>query len=196
MMRKARLAILISGRGSNMVALAEAAKAPDYPAAPVLVLANRADAAGLETARAMGIAAEALPHRDFATRADFDAALSARLKAAAIDVIALAGFMRILTPGFIADWAGRIVNIHPSLLPRYPGLDTHARAIAAGDSTAGCTVHVVTDMLDDGPPIAQAHVPILPGDTADSLSARVLVAEHQLYPQALATYVRALGFAG
>jgi len=192
-MPRARLAVLISGRGSNMVALAEAAQAPDYPAEIVLVLSNRADAGGLDTAARMGIEAMALPHTGYATRAEFDSALSAALKARRIDVIALAGFMRILTPGFIGAWDGRIVNIHPSLLPKYQGLDTHARAIAQGDAEAGCTVHVVTERLDDGPILAQARVPVRADDGEASLAARVLVEEHRIYPAALAAHIKALG---
>lgn len=198
-MPEARLAILISGRGSNMVALAKAARQADYPAELVLVVSNKPDAAGLETAAAMGIETLAVSHRAFPTREAFDAALSAELKARHIDVVALAGFMRILTPGFLRDWEGRIVNIHPSLLPKYPGLHTHERAIAAGDAEAGCTVHVVTDLLDDGPTLAQARVPVLAGDTADTLAARVLVEEHRIYPEALAAHVQSLiakGLAG
>ncbi len=192
-MPEARLAILISGRGSNMVALANAARAPDFPADIALVLSNKADAQGLETAAAMGLETLALPHRGFANREAFDTALSAELKARHIDVIALAGFMRILTPGFIRQWEGRIVNIHPSLLPKYQGLDTHARAIAAGDREAGCTVHVVTERLDDGPVLAQARVPIAPDDTEATLAARVLAQEHRIYPAALAAHIRSLG---
>jgi len=192
-MHKARLAILISGRGSNMVALASAARAPDYPAEVALVLSNKADAQGLETAAAMGIETLALPHKSYASREAFDTALSDALRARRIDVIALAGFMRILTPDFIRAWEGRIINIHPSLLPKYPGLDTHARAIAAGDSEAGCTVHVVTERLDDGPMLAQAHVPILADDSEATLAARVLVEEHRIYPAALAKHIEALG---
>ena len=192
MMRKARLAILISGRGSNMVALAKAAQAPDFPADVALVLANRVNASGLETAASMGLETLALPHRDFATRAGFDAALSDALTAHSIDVIALAGFMRILTPDFIRQWEGRIVNIHPSLLPKYQGLDTHARALAAGDGEAGCTVHVVTDRLDDGPILAQARVPILADDTEETLAARVLVEEHRIYAPALAAHIQSI----
>lgn len=181
-----RLAILISGRGSNMLALLRAAENPDYPARPVLVISNRADAAGLQTAADLGIATRIIPHRDYADRASFDAALDAELRAHDIEVIALAGFMRILTPGFIDGWQGRIVNIHPSLLPKYPGLHTHERALAAGDAETGCTVHLVTADLDCGPTLAQARVPVLPGDTPDMLADRVLVEEHKIYPQALA----------
>jgi formyltetrahydrofolate-dependent phosphoribosylglycinamide formyltransferase len=188
---KQRLAILLSGRGSNMVALAEAARTPDFPATVALVLSNRPEAEGLATAELMGLETCALPHPSFPDRERFDAALTAMLERHAIDVIALAGFMRILTPGFIRRWEGRIVNIHPSLLPRHKGLDTHARAIESGDSEAGCTVHIVTEGLDDGPILAQARVPILPGDTAETLGARVLAEEHRLYPQALAAWLQA-----
>lgn len=191
-MHRLRLAILISGRGSNMERLLVAARAPDYPAEPVLVLSNRADAGGLQVARAMGVEADVVANRDYPTRAAFDAALSARLTAAQVDVVALAGFMRILTPPFVRTWAGRVVNIHPSLLPRYPGLDTHARALAARDREAGCTVHVVTEALDDGPHLAQARVPVLADDTPETLAARVLAAEHAVYAPALAAHCRAL----
>ena len=186
--RRLRAAVLISGRGTNMLALAEAAARPDYPVALALVIANRADAIGLETARALGLATLAIPHRAYAGREAFDAALSDALEAHGVELVILAGFMRILTPGFIRRWEGRILNIHPSLLPKYPGLDTNARAIAAGDTEAGCTVHVVTETLDDGPILAQARVPVLAGDSADGLAARVLEAEHALYPQAVAAY--------
>jgi formyltetrahydrofolate-dependent phosphoribosylglycinamide formyltransferase len=191
-MPKHKLAVLISGRGSNMEALARAVQAPDYPAEIILVAASKATAAGLETAAAMGLPTLAIPARDHPTRDSFDAALTAALEARGTQAIALAGFMRILTPGFIRRWQGRIVNIHPSLLPRYPGLDTHARALAAGDAHGGCTVHIVTETLDDGPILAQAQVPILPGDTADMLAQRVLEQEHQLYPRALATFLATL----
>jgi formyltetrahydrofolate-dependent phosphoribosylglycinamide formyltransferase len=187
-----RLAVLISGRGSNMEALARATRAPDYPATLALVVSNRPEAEGLATAAALGLETLALPHRAYATREAFDAALSAALDANAIDLVALAGFMRILTPGFIRAWEGRVVNIHPSLLPKYQGLDTHARALAAGDSEAGCTVHVVTERLDDGPVLAQARVPILPGDTPEQLAARVLVEEHRIYPPAVADFAQTL----
>lgn len=191
-MPKRRLAVLISGRGSNMEALAKAAAQPDYPAEIVLVASSKASAAGLETAAALGLATATIPSRDHPTRDSFDAALTHALEAHGTEAIALAGFMRILTPGFIRRWQGRIVNIHPSLLPRYPGLDTHARALAAGDAEAGCTVHIVTETLDDGPILAQAPVPIRPDDTPDSLAARVLEQEHRLYPQALADFLRTL----
>jgi len=180
-----RVAILISGSGSNMAALADSMTG-DHPARPVLVLSNRPGVAGLERAAARGIEADVVDHRPFAgDRVAFEAALTARLAQARPDIIALAGFMRILTPGFIARWQGRMLNIHPSLLPKYPGLDTHARAIAAGDTQAGCSVHEVTADLDAGPVLGQARVPVREGDTAESLAARVLEMEHLLYPAVL-----------
>lgn len=190
MMPRRRVAVLLSGRGTNMRALAEAARDPAYPAEIVLALSNRPMAPGLEAAQAMGIATAAVPGKQFPDRDAFDSAVTAILEAHGVELIALAGFMRILSPGFVQHWAGRMLNIHPSLLPLYPGLDTHGRAIAAGDTEAGCTVHMVTEELDAGPVLAQARVPILPGDTADELAARVLVAEHSLYPPALADFVR------
>jgi phosphoribosylglycinamide formyltransferase-1 len=179
------VAILISGSGSNMVRLVESMTG-DHPARPCLVLSNVPDAAGLAKARGLGVPVAVVSHRDFPRdRAGFEAALDAALQAAGAEVVALAGFMRVLTAGFVARWAGRIANIHPSLLPKYPGLDTHARALAAGDTEAGCTVHEVTAELDAGPILGQARVPILPGDTAERLAARVLAAEHRLYPLVL-----------
>ncbi|MBL3573072.1 phosphoribosylglycinamide formyltransferase [Rhodovulum sulfidophilum] len=180
-----RVAILISGSGSNMVALAESMTG-DHPARPVLVMSNDPAAKGLDRARALGIAAEGIDHRPFGKdRAGFEAALMARLSEARPDILCLAGFMRVLTPGFTEAWAGRMLNIHPSLLPKYRGLHTHARALEAGDAEAGCTVHEVTAELDGGPILGQARVPVLAGDTADSLAARVLVQEHALYPAVL-----------
>lgn len=180
-----RAAILISGSGSNMVKLAES-MVGDHPARPVLVLSNVPGAGGLDKAEALGIPTATVDHRAFrGDREAFEAALTAALDAVHPDVICLAGFMRILTPGFAARWAGRMLNIHPSLLPAYPGLDTHARALAAGDSEAGCTVHEVTEELDGGPVLGQARVPVLPGDTPETLAARVLVQEHRLYPAVL-----------
>ncbi len=190
---RTRLAVLISGRGSNMEAIARAAEAPDYPARVVLVVSNRADAPGLARAAALGIPAEVVPHRAFAGREAFEAALDARLRAHDVEAVALAGFMRVLTPGFVGRWEGRMVNIHPSLLPLYPGLDTHARALAAGDREAGATVHLVTPELDSGPILAQARVPVLAGDTAETLAGRVLDAELALYPQAIADWLRPAG---
>jgi phosphoribosylglycinamide formyltransferase-1 len=179
-----RVAILISGGGSNMRALADSMTG-DHPARPVLVLANDPAARGLVHAADRGLPVAAVDHRTFADRAAFEAALAAELDTVRPDILCLAGFMRILTPGFVARYAGRMLNIHPSLLPRYPGLNTHARALAAGDSEAGCSVHEVTADLDAGPILGQARVPVLPGDTADTLAARVLAAEHRLYPAVL-----------
>ncbi|MCB1361803.1 MAG: phosphoribosylglycinamide formyltransferase [Rhodobacter sp.] len=180
-----RVAILISGGGSNMVALARS-MVGDHPARPVLVLSNDPDAKGLTRAAEMGIPVAAVDHRPFrGDRAGFEAALLQPLLAAAPDVLCLAGFMRILTPAFTQRFAGRMLNIHPSLLPKYPGLHTHQRALDAGDHQAGCTVHEVIAALDAGPVLGQARVPVLPGDTADVLAARVLVQEHRLYPAVL-----------
>lgn len=184
-----RVAILISGGGSNMIALARSMEG-DHPARPVLVLSNDPAAPGLDRAAALGIPVAAVDHRPFkGDRAAFEAALVKKLDAAAPDVICLAGFMRILTAGFTGRYAGRMLNIHPSLLPKYPGLQTHQRALDAGDAEAGCTVHEVTSVLDDGPILGQARVPILAGDDAESLAARVLVQEHALYPAVLRRYV-------
>lgn len=184
-MSKKRVAILISGRGSNMTALIQAAKSPDYPAEIVGVFSNRAAAPGLDVARAEGIATATLAQSKFETRLAFDEALTEILEGWRVDIVAMAGFMRILTPEFATRWQGKAINIHPSLLPAYKGLDTHARALADGVLEAGCTVHFVTPGLDEGPAILQARVPIHPGDTADGLAARVLVEEHKLYPEAL-----------
>ncbi|HYA74647.1 MAG TPA: phosphoribosylglycinamide formyltransferase [Roseiarcus sp.] len=183
---RARVAILISGRGSNMAALIEAARAPDFPATIALVVSNRRDAAGAATARQAGIATEIVESRAFADRDAFEAAIDERLRAHGVELICLAGFMRILSAPFVERWRGRILNIHPSLLPELRGLNTHERALAAGLKEHGCTVHFVEPELDAGPIIAQTRVPVLPGDTADSLAARVLVEEHKLYPKALA----------
>ena len=183
-----RVAILISGGGSNMVALLES-MVDDHPARPVLVLSNDPEAGGLDKARARGVPTAVVDHRDFPERETFDAALNTELEDVAPDVICLAGFMRILTPVFTDRWTGKVLNIHPSLLPKYPGLHTHRRALEAGDAEAGCTVHEVTPVLDDGPILGQARVPVLPGDTPDSLAARVLVQEHRLYPAVLRRYV-------
>lgn len=185
-----RTAVLISGRGSNMVALADACQVPGFPARIVGVLADKADAGGLEIARGRGIATAAFVRKDFETKQQHEAAISAQLAAWDTELVALAGFMRLLTAEFLAPWEGRIINIHPSLLPKFKGLDTHQRAIDAGESEHGCTVHHVTAGMDEGPVIAQARVPVLPSDTAASLSARVLVEEHRLYPKALADIAR------
>ncbi|KAA2214821.1 phosphoribosylglycinamide formyltransferase [Teichococcus oryzae] len=182
-----RTAILISGRGSNMRALLAAAADPAFPAEIALVLSNRADAAGLLHAAEAGIATAVVESRPFGKdRAAFEAAMEKELAAHGIGLIALAGFMRVLTEGFTARWSGRMLNIHPSLLPAFPGLDTHERALAAGVRLHGCTVHLVTPGVDEGPIVAQAAVPVLPGDTAEALAARVLAEEHRLYPAALA----------
>ncbi|WP_420858405.1 phosphoribosylglycinamide formyltransferase [Marivivens marinus] len=187
-----RVAILISGGGSNMVTLADSMRADDHPARPVLVLSNDPQAGGLAKARALNIPTFAVDHRPFGKdRAGFEAELNRVLEKAQPDIICLAGFMRILTADFTAKWEGRMLNIHPSLLPKYKGLHTHQRAIDAGDTEAGCTVHEVTAALDDGPILGQARVPILPGDTADDLAARVLVQEHRLYPAVLRRYAAA-----
>jgi phosphoribosylglycinamide formyltransferase-1 len=182
---KKRVAILISGRGSNMRALIEAAKEKDYPAEIVLVLSNIADAGGLEFARKHDIPTEVIDHTKFPSREIFDNAMDVALKAANVEIVALAGFMRLLSPRFVESWRGRMINIHPSLLPDYKGLHTHKRAIEAGEKFHGCTVHFVTPELDDGPTILQAKVPLLPGDAEDALAARVLEQEHKIYPQAL-----------
>ena len=180
-----RVAILISGGGSNMLALVRSMTG-DHPARPVLVASNDPAASGLAKAQALGVPTAAVDHRPFGKdRAGFEAALLTHIDAAQPDIVCLAGFMRILTPGFIRHFEGRMLNIHPSLLPKYPGLHTHARALAAGDAQAGCTVHEVTAELDAGPILGQAHVPVLPNDTEDALSARVLTAEHLLYPAVL-----------
>jgi phosphoribosylglycinamide formyltransferase-1 len=185
-MARKRVAILISGRGSNMTALIEAAADPDFPAEIALVLSNRADAGGLARAAEAGIATAVIAHKQFADRAAFDAAMDERLRAEKIDIVCLAGFMRLLTGGFVEAWRDRMINIHPSLLPLFPGLDTHARAIDAGMRLAGCTVHFVRAEMDSGPIIGQSAVPIAIDDTPETLSKRVLAAEHELYPLALA----------
>ena len=183
-----RVAILISGGGSNMVALVRSMTG-DHPARAVLVASNDPAASGLEKARAAGIATAAVDHRPFKTdRAAFEAELIAHVEAAQPDILCLAGFMRVLTPGFVARFQGRMLNIHPSLLPKYPGLHTHQRALDAGDQEAGCTVHEVTAVLDGGPLLGQARVPVLAGDTAETLAARVLREEHRLYPAVLRRY--------
>ena len=187
---KTRVAILISGRGSNMSALIEAAKAVDYPAEIVGVFSNVPDAPGLVTAAASGIATAARSHRDFASKPAFEAAMDEVLTGWAPDIVALAGFMRLLSPEFCSRWAGKLINIHPSLLPLHKGLHTHELALAEGVAEHGCTVHFVTPGMDEGPIIAQAKVPVLPGDTAETLAARVLVEEHRLYPAALAMLCR------
>lgn len=185
-MNRKRVAILISGRGSNMSALIDAAAAPDHPAEIVLVLSDKPAAAGLERARTAGIEAEAVDRKGFPDKARFEAAITARLEAAEVDLICLAGFMRILSPDFVAHWFDRIINIHPSLLPAFRGIDTHRRALETGVKVHGCTVHFVRPELDDGPIIAQGVIPVLSADTEDTLAGRVLKVEHKIYPMALA----------
>ncbi len=179
------LAILISGHGTNMASVVRACAAERWPARIAAVISNRAQAPGLALADGLGVPAEVLPHAAFDGREAFDAALGARLEALGADLVVLAGFMRILTDGFVRRFAGRLVNIHPSLLPAFPGLDTHARALAAGVRVHGATVHLVTPTLDHGPILAQAAVPVLEGDDASTLGARVLRVEHRLYPVAV-----------
>ncbi len=184
-MTKLKTAVLISGRGSNLQALIDACGQPDFPAEIVLVFSNVADAYGLERARKAGIPTAAISHRDFATRDAFDMAMDAKLTEAKAEFICLAGFMRLLSATFVRKWQGRIVNIHPSLLPAFKGMHVHEQAIAAGVKVSGCTVHYVIPELDSGPTILQEKVPVQPGDTADTLAARVLEAEHRIYPAAL-----------
>ncbi|MFM2409920.1 MAG: hypothetical protein RL481_748 [Pseudomonadota bacterium] len=187
-MAKARVAVLISGTGTNMAALLYAAKHPDSPFEIALVASNNADAAGLKLAAEEGVTVFAHPHKGL-TREAHDDIMHRAIVAAKADYVALAGYMRILSPDFVSKWHGRMLNIHPSLLPKYRGLHTHEAALAAGDKMAGCTVHLVTAELDDGPILGQTKVAILNGDTAEALAARVLIAEHQLYSRALADYV-------
>ena len=189
-MRRARVGVLVSGRGSNMTALIEAAQAPDYPAEIAVVISNRPDALALETATERGVPAVCVDHKVFDTRELFEQQLDRALRADKIDIICLAGFMRILSPWFVGRWEGRILNIHPSLLPSFPGLDTHKRALDAGVKFHGCTVHLVTRELDRGPIIDQAAIAVRPDDTPDTLAARVLTAEHELYPACLAKVAR------
>ncbi|KUR80334.1 phosphoribosylglycinamide formyltransferase [Novosphingobium sp. Fuku2-ISO-50] len=182
------VAVFISGSGTNMAALLYASRLPDCPYRIALVASNNPEAGGLALAAAEGVPTFVLPHKGM-KRADHDAAMEAAVMASGAQVIALAGYMRILSAPFVERWQGRMINIHPSLLPKYTGLDTHARAIAAGDSHGGCTVHLVTAELDEGPLLGQIPVAILPGDTPDRLAARVLFAEHQLYARCLARLV-------
>jgi phosphoribosylglycinamide formyltransferase-1 len=185
-MAKQRVAILISGRGSNMASLIAAAKDDNYPAEIALVVSNRPDAAGLAHAKSQGIATAVVDHTRYGKdRAAFEHALQDVLTAHRIDLVCLAGFMRLLTPWFVGQWQGRMLNIHPALLPAFKGLHTHERALEAGVKTHGATVHFVSAEMDSGEIIAQAEVPVRPGDTPDTLAARVLEAEHRIYPQAL-----------
>ena len=184
-MSRKRVAVLISGRGSNMAALIAAAKAPDYPAEIAQVISNRPDAAGLALAADAGIATRVVDHKSFADRGAFDRALDAAIGEVGAELVCLAGFMRLFTPWFVARWRGRMLNIHPSLLPAFPGLHPQRQALAAGVRLAGCTVHYVSEATDAGPIIAQAAVPVMPGDDEASLARRILAAEHRLYPMAL-----------
>lgn len=183
---KKRVGILISGRGSNMMALVEAARAPDYPAEIAAIISSRPDAPGLAWAKAQGLPASALDHKAYPSRETFDAAVDAALAHARAEIVALAGFMRIQSAGFVQKWAGRQLNIHPSLLPLFKGLNPHQQALDAGVKVSGCTVHFVTEEMDAGPIVAQSAVPVLESDDAETLAARVLEAEHKLYPHALA----------
>jgi len=180
-----RIGVLISGRGSNLRALSEAASVPSFPGEIVLVLSNREKAAGLDFARAQGIETDVIKPRHFASRDLYDAAVNARLEQGRIDIVCLAGFMRLLTASFVNHWKGRLLNIHPSLLPDYKGLNVHERMIADDVKRAGCSVHFVTEDMDGGPILGQRSVPVLQGDTADTLAARILVEEHRLYPACL-----------
>lgn len=182
---KTRCVVLISGRGSNLSAILQATQAPDYPAVIAGVISNKAEAVGLQLAREAGVPVTVVPNADYADRASYDRALQAAVDAYAPDLVVLAGFMRILTPEFVAHYAGRMINIHPSLLPSFTGLQTHQRALDAGVRFHGCTVHFVTAELDHGPIIAQAAVPVQADDSARSLAARVLEVEHRLYPEAV-----------
>ena len=185
MTNKARVAVLISGRGSNLQALIDACAARDYPAKIVLVISNIADAFGLERARKADIPTTIVRHRDYATRETFDNAMDLKLREAGAEFVCLAGFMRLLSADFVRRWESRVLNIHPSLLPAFKGLNVHEQVLASGVRVSGCTVHFVIPELDSGPIIAQAEVPVMPGDTVETLSARVLEAEHKLYPHAL-----------
>lgn len=189
-MKKHRIAVLISGRGSNMVALIDACAQPDYPAEIALVISNNSDAKGLKTAHTSGLQTLTLDHRHFPRdRIGHERAIDAALIAAGVETICLAGYMRVLTPWLVSRWSGRMLNIHPSLLPKFPGLDTHERALKAGETEHGCTVHLVTDGVDEGPVLAQARVAVMPNDTPETLATRVLEQEHRLYPEALATFL-------
>lgn len=186
---RARTAILISGRGSNMASLIAASREPDFPAEIVLVVSNRPEAAGLALAANAGMEAVAIDHRPFrGDRAAHEAAIDETLRRAGVEIVCLAGYMRLLTPFLVDTWQGRMLNIHPSLLPAFPGLHTHERALAAGVKLHGCTVHLVTQAMDEGPILAQAAVPVLTGDSAETLAARVLVQEHVIYPRALRAF--------
>jgi phosphoribosylglycinamide formyltransferase-1 len=192
-MTKRRVGALISGRGSNLQALLRAAEDPLYPAAICVVVSNRPDAPGLEIAREAGVPTRVIDHRPFrADREAHERAIDSALRARGTEIVCLAGYMRLMTPWLVAQWQGRMLNIHPSLLPAFPGLRTHARALAAGATRHGCTVHLVTETMDEGPVLGQAEVPVLPTDTEASLAARVLAQEHVLYPCVLRSFIESL----
>ncbi|MBI3677487.1 MAG: phosphoribosylglycinamide formyltransferase [Proteobacteria bacterium] len=184
-MSRVRVAVLISGRGSNLEALLVACKAPDFPAEIVLVISNREDAQGLQVAKDAGVAIKVIPHKQYSMREEFDAAIDDALRAANVSLVCEAGFMRIHSEWFVKTWEGRLLNIHPSLLPAFPGIRVHQQALDAGVKISGCTVHFIVPELDSGPIIAQAAVPVSPSDTAGTLAARILVEEHRIYPEAL-----------
>jgi phosphoribosylglycinamide formyltransferase-1 len=189
MSAKRKVGVLISGRGSNLQALIDASRSADYPAEIVLVISNVGDARGLERAKAASVRTAVIDHTRYSSREAFDQAIDARLREAGVELICLAGFMRILSDGFVKQWHGRMINIHPSLLPSFKGTQVHERVIAAGAKVSGCTVHFVVPQLDSGPIIAQSVVPVLDGDTPESLSTRVLKEEHKLYPLALSRVI-------
>jgi phosphoribosylglycinamide formyltransferase-1 len=188
--KKINLAVLISGRGSNLQSLIDACARPDFPAQIAVVISNRPNVFGLQRAEKAGIPTVTIDHKDFVSREEFEAALDSALEDYPLDLVCLAGFMRILTGGFIRKWEGRMINIHPSLLPKYKGLDTHARALEAGDSEAGCSIHYVAEEVDGGEIIVQKSVPVLNGDTPETLAARVLEQEHIAYPEAVETLAK------
>ncbi len=187
-MEKLKIGVLISGRGSNLQALIDACAQPDFPAEIVIVISNKADAYGLERAKAAKIKTKVINHKEFEKRVDFDYEMHKQLEKAKVQLVCLAGFMRLLSPWFAKEWRDRLINIHPSLLPKHKGLDTHKAALAAGDQTHGCTVHFVRAELDAGPTILQAEVPVMPDDTEEILAARVLIEEHKIYPEAVKLY--------
>ncbi len=192
-MKRWRVGVLISGRGSNLAALVQATRDPAYPAEIAVVISNRPDAPGLDLARQAGIPALAIDHRPFrGDREAHERAIDAALRAHGVDLVCLAGYMRLMTPWLVGAWRGRMLNIHPSLLPAFPGLHTHARALAAGATRHGCTVHLVTDTMDEGPILGQAEVTVLPNDTEAALAGRVLAQEHLLYPRVLRDFAQTL----
>ena len=189
-MSRKHVAILISGRGSNMMSLVEAARDPNYPAEVILVISNRPEAPGLAWAAAQGLPTKVIDHKSYPNREDFDAALHEALVASGAEIVCCAGFMRLMTAGFVEKWSGRMLNIHPSLLPAFPGLNAQRQAIEYGVKFSGCTVHLVDEELDHGPIVKQGVVPLLPGDTEETLSARILIEEHKIYAEAVALMLR------